>query len=612
VLASPACAVRPDTLWLLRRAAGADRHVWPTIERRFGRGEPAEDADAERHLDAIPEDDATALRELCELLAELRAEGGRLALDELIELAVTGSGYDLTTLLMDRGARRYANVRKLMRLARSFEAAEGRDLRGFLEFVAQSAGVDREGEAATEAEEHDGVRVMTIHAAKGLEFGVVAVADLGRELLAGASRAPIKVGDAGDEEPALPRVGIRLARLGASAVGIFGYDELVEAAATEEAAEACRLAYVAATRAQDRLILSGRYNARRLAKPATDMALTTPITERLMRGLEIAPGEDVELSVPPPRPRPGLDEPVGAGRIAVRFNLPEPDSFRALGAHPGSREPVSATVLGHPPLGRPAPTPEPGARHLSYSALATYGRCGYRFYAERVLGLSRADGEAATDAPSGGRFAFGNAVHAILEWCARHDWRPPDEALCRDLLRREGVDGAADLGRARDLVGAWLGSKLCEEVAERAAARAEMPFILGLGDSVVRGTIDLYVPGEVPLIVDYKTDALPAGGPSELVDRYGTQRKVYALAAQGASRVRTAYVFLERADEPVEHELDSTSLADARDELSELIAGIRDSRFEVTEEPHAALCWDCPARARLCSHPPEATGRRLR
>ncbi len=36
--------------------------------------------------------------------------------------------------------------------------------------------------AATEAEDHDGVRVMTIHAAKGLEFPVVAVADLGRDL----------------------------------------------------------------------------------------------------------------------------------------------------------------------------------------------------------------------------------------------------------------------------------------------------------------------------------------------------------------------------------------------------------------------------------------------
>ena len=42
VLASPACAVRPDTLWLLRRprVRGRGRHLWPVVERRFGRDEP--------------------------------------------------------------------------------------------------------------------------------------------------------------------------------------------------------------------------------------------------------------------------------------------------------------------------------------------------------------------------------------------------------------------------------------------------------------------------------------------------------------------------------------------------------------------------------------------
>jgi hypothetical protein len=75
--------------------------------------------------------------------------------------------------------------------------------------------------------------------------------------------------------------------------------------------------------------------------------------------------------------------------------------------------------------------------------------------------------------------------------------------------------------------------------------------------------------------------------------------------------VRTVYVFLERAGEPVELELDAVALAAARQELEELIAGIEAGRFEVTPEPHAALCWDCPARARLCSHPKELTGRRL-
>jgi ATP-dependent helicase/nuclease subunit A len=618
VLASPVCAVRPDTLWLLRHAAGRNRHVWPTIERRFGRDRPPQDDDSERYLTAVPDDDAASLQALCGLLAALRADAPMIGLDELVERAVTAFGYDLASLMMDGGTRRYANVRKLMRLARNYEAAEGRNLRGFLEFVGRSATIDREGEAATEAEDHDGVRVMTVHAAKGLEFPVVAVADLGRELLAGAYRPPVKVaaprGDAvaGDDLPPPPRVGIRLARLGTTAVGVFGYDEMLEAATEDESAEACRLAYVAATRAQDHLVLSGRYSSRRLAKPAEEMSATTPISELLMRALRISEGANADLELSPALPRPGLDASFGVGRIAVRFNLPEPASFRALSRTGAAAQPAQSPSLAPAPLIPVRRAPEPAARHLSYSALATYGRCGYRFFAERVLGLPPRE-DPRRNGAGPGRFGFGNAVHAALEWSARHGWRQPDEALYGELLRREQLEPVgAELDRARDMVTAWLDSELCHELRAHEAAHPEMPFILRVGDSIVRGTMDLYAAGDVPLVIDYKTDSVGTGGLDELVDRYGVQRKIYALAAIGdAARVRTAYVFLERPSEPVELELDRPSLDAARRELEELIAGIRESRFDVTGEPHAALCWDCPARARLCSHPTEMTGRSL-
>ncbi|MCV5275486.1 hypothetical protein OFC49_32640, partial [Escherichia coli] len=58
-------------------------------------------------------------------------------------------------------------------------------LRGFLDLVAERTGEDaaesREGEAPVEGDDLDAVRLMTIHRAKGLEFPVVCVADLGRE-----------------------------------------------------------------------------------------------------------------------------------------------------------------------------------------------------------------------------------------------------------------------------------------------------------------------------------------------------------------------------------------------------------------------------------------------
>ncbi len=73
-LASPACEVSPDALWLLRQAAGQGRHVWPTVEAGFGAGEREfEPADATM-LEAIDDEDVERLRRFCATIAELRAE----------------------------------------------------------------------------------------------------------------------------------------------------------------------------------------------------------------------------------------------------------------------------------------------------------------------------------------------------------------------------------------------------------------------------------------------------------------------------------------------------------------------------------------------------------
>ena len=63
-----------------------------------------------------------------------RAE--RLPAEVLLERAIAATGYDLAILARAGGERRLANLRKLMRLAREYERAEGRDLRGFLDFAA--------------------------------------------------------------------------------------------------------------------------------------------------------------------------------------------------------------------------------------------------------------------------------------------------------------------------------------------------------------------------------------------------------------------------------------------------------------------------------------------
>ena len=103
-----------------------------------------------------------------------------------------------------------ANVRKLMRMAREFEADEGRDLRGFIDAVAERDVIQaREGEAPLEAEALDAVRMMTVHRAKGLEFPVVCLADLGKD--GREDDGQLRISDDGS-------VGLRLASLGGGAV----------------------------------------------------------------------------------------------------------------------------------------------------------------------------------------------------------------------------------------------------------------------------------------------------------------------------------------------------------------------------------------------------------
>ncbi|HYI81434.1 MAG TPA: UvrD-helicase domain-containing protein, partial [Thermoleophilaceae bacterium] len=187
-LASPLGGLSLDALVVIKAAAQRRRiEPWLLLTELAGDGSPKSDSQADRAsiprhdlaADLSPEDLKRA-KAFANLLASERATAPRASLETLIDRGVTRSGYDLHLLALPSGKRRMANVRKLMRLAREFERHEGRDLAAFLLAAAESARRDeREGMAPVRAEDHDGVRVMTIHAAKGLEFPVVAVPGLG-------------------------------------------------------------------------------------------------------------------------------------------------------------------------------------------------------------------------------------------------------------------------------------------------------------------------------------------------------------------------------------------------------------------------------------------------
>jgi ATP-dependent helicase/nuclease subunit A len=615
-LASPACGVAPDTLWLLRAAAGKRRHVWPAVEVAAGVGD-SELTEAER-LQGIPAEELELLRTFVGRIDSLRERGSRLALAALIEAAVTETGYDLAVLSRPAGEARFANVRKLVRLATEFEAREGRDLRGFLDFLAARAESDAEAQAATAAEGHEGVRIMTVHNAKGLEFGVVAVPDLARSLLAGG-RAPLLT--IGREEQ--PRVGLQLRRLGAPSINLFDHDALCEEAKERDAEEGLRLFHVAATRAKRRLILSGVIKP----EPGKKAKPSTPVVERLVDALGVPRDADSTVPVAPPASRPGLETEFEPSEIAVRVNLPSPE--RAAELRSLRREAGSARAIGSgpPPLVERRPPVVP-SRPLSYTAISAYKECPYRFYLERVLGLPpsersspRIPGTTASNEREEGT-ARGAAVHALLEWSQANGWTEPSEALAARHAEAAGLiaspqkpslyDGSR--GLAEELlepVRKWLGSPLRQRIGDEATrVRAEVPLLLGVGDTVLRGSIDLLVEreGAPPLVVDYKTDRLGGTDPAERAARYEVQRSIYALAVAewlGAPEVEVAYVFLEHPDEPALSTLGAAEMATARQGLEEAIAQISRGEFPVAppEQRDWSLCRGCPALRGLCRGP---------
>ena len=429
---------------------------------------------------------------------------------------------------------------------------------------------------------------------------------------------------------------MRLAFPSAESFGLWELSPLNREEAESEAEEGCRLVYVAATRAEDRLILSGTFKEAHLGEPggsASESALQRLLPDLVERGWE---GGNAVIKLPAPARAEGT----GAAEPAVetlplRVSVSRPSPERAAKLReviPPPPAPPPDDAGGPPPLTRERPREVP-VGHLSYSALAEYERCGYRFYLERLLGV-RSSGAAAASVDAGEEpapeaqdqlvdpeseglgashpardraLALGNATHAALERAIKEGWDSAEEEVVDALLAAEGLEEDAD-ARAQVLEGvaAWLSCELRGELAGW-TLRPEVPFVIGVGGTVIRGQIDLLAegPGGERTVVDFKTDALRGRAPEALAGRYAAQREVYALAAAGAdgAPVRAVHLFLENAGQPVAEEFATAGLDAARERLEAMIADIRGGRFEPTEEPTSAVCFGCPAAARLCPHP---------
>ncbi len=640
VLASPLAGCSRDCLALLADAARADRRgAWETALAAVGDGAnggvsdasdgtPAGDVapagnGAQALASRLAPADRAALASFCARLQRERAAASRRTLSELIERAIDAGGYREHVLGLDWAERRLANVHKLLRLARRFEASEGRDLRGFLDHVEYLEGaVKVEPDAPVEGVEPDAVRLMTIHAAKGLEFPVVCLADLGRQP---NTQTPDLLVD-GD------RVGLRLVRIdGAGSSPALEYEQLCQERRAREAEEEDRILYVAMTRARERLLLSGAVDFERW--PASRQAPTA------ISWLGPALSADLPALVAdlPARAHTGeaavLDLQIGDGLANVRCRLNAPATVGRvlrLDAVEGVEDVESAesveTVAPAQPVageqlsidveGAPSSIPEAAAAALStlsYTSLSELERCGYRFYLERVLGLPE-DRAAARTAPGHSGLearARGTLIHRLMEsldFTRPRPIAPEDVARCAGELgmrvgeveraeiarliaggerraagrSRGGRDGRTPRAPVRVLAGAARAAdhgrhRSARERGGRRAARPGLQERSGRRGRRSGGAGGTRLPRPAP--------AVRAGGPA----RRGGERRDRPLVPgapprAGGRPLRRARPRRARRAACAAHCLRA-----------------RASGFRVSPQPHRGLCLTCPGRAGLCS-----------
>ncbi|MBM3498552.1 MAG: hypothetical protein FJX74_07750, partial [Armatimonadetes bacterium] len=525
---------------------------------------------------------------LAEVLAELRAVRHHLPLSEVVERTLAALGLPGSAAARFDGPRSYANLRKLVAIARRIEAREPATIGRFIDHIETLRTEEvREGEAPAEEERGNAVCVMTVHASKGLERPVVVAADLARASRPRARTAvvlhdalgPIVMGEQEDGSLAFPPPAVA-AR---------------DAAVEREIAEERRLLYVALTRARDRLVISTPIALRKDGTPSRTGALVDGLLSAFP---ELLNGEAATLEGEGWTGRVArLDADVAeaAGRrsrsLLVRARAAI-EAGRALdGGDPEAEQAILARL-------QPLPPDLAARTRFTVTELAHYLHCPRRYELAHVRGL--AGYVPAHEAPVAGRLRAherGTLVHRALQRLGRGPVSEIAEEV--DAAAREcGLAGhdPEELARIVALLVRFTGSPTWERVRTAAELRSEAPVIAPLGGALVEGQIDALIrdgPGELHL-VDYKTGRSQDGG-TQAEHRF--QVGAYAVAIRQARGRLPATVAVHYLDAGEAMSVDPPAeAAEAERLVGEVVRGIREGRFPPKPDCDRSACpwaWVC-------------------
>jgi ATP-dependent exoDNAse (exonuclease V) beta subunit len=359
ILRSPLGGISDNTLFALRCAPWIDED---DAQTHLHRRNLLRAVRRHRQVKFIDEDEHVALDRIATWIESMIARRNRYGITDLLRYAVESS--ELLTIIATNfdGAQRVANVEKLFRLAEQFEKS-GHLIRDFVHYVEEFEAIGgREGEGQID-ESANVVRLMTIHQAKGLEFPIVIVPDLHREpnrresvfILDRHRGLTVRVPDG----------------RGRSVRGRL-FHELSRRNHWRCDFEDMRLLYVAATRAEDRLIFSGAVEQKRLE----NLENSALWIGWLWRALGLAPhtqsgmmtlADDTHVQIT-------IDRDALSGT---------PVSTRSSETLERQFDPPHAASF--PLLQRISPQPGTVLRRFTVTQLLNFQRCARQYYFDRML-----------------------------------------------------------------------------------------------------------------------------------------------------------------------------------------------------------------------------------